>query len=596
MSVIAIPLIALGGLFIISNQENKSKKKCEGFEGNSLTNVIPPVPVINYPKTADVSNENVKKYIGNQTTDKFNISTISSDIANSNPSGSVGSGNKYMKSLTGEIIHENEIKNHNNNVPFFGSKIRGASMKNNISENILDVKQGNGSQLQRKVEQAPLFKPSENYQHPHGAPNASDFYQSRVNPSNRMTNVKPWDEERVGPALNKGFGKDGNNGFNSGMGARDEWKPKTVSELRTKTNPKISFSLSGHEGPANNSIKDYANVTHIGNVEKQLPDTYYTLGPSRWFTTTGAEKGTTSRGEKILHDVNRTTTTTSYFGAAGETEASYVKSEYEPCNRKPLLAGQIINPNSQGKFNGGGEDYALKSYSNLPNNRSTTNSDTTFGSAQGAIKAIAAPLLDIIRPTKKDNVVGSQRQCGNPGAKVSGGHIFDPADRTKTTIREMTSGKLDNNHLNINNNNNVGGSRGYQVNEQIPVSVQRDTTGCSYQGVAGPATNVKNVNYDAAYNQRNNVNKTMESRPNQGGTQIFNPHMNVSVGKQENDIVNHRTVQTNKIYSAIPSKETYGNLNTPEYTSSDVNVNRMEPSILDAFKKNPYAQSLQSYA
>ena len=36
--------------------------------------------------------------------------------------------------------------------------------------------------------------------------------------------------------------------------------------------------------------------------------------------------------------------------------------------------------------------------------------------------------------------------------------IFNPADRTKTTIREMTEGKLDNNHLNINNQTDISGA------------------------------------------------------------------------------------------------------------------------------------------
>jgi hypothetical protein len=43
----------------------------------------------------------------------------------------------------------------------------------------------------------------------------------------KMANVKPWEEQRVGPGLNKGFTNDGSAGFNSGMEARDLWTDKT---------------------------------------------------------------------------------------------------------------------------------------------------------------------------------------------------------------------------------------------------------------------------------------------------------------------------------------------------------------------------------
>lgn len=132
----------------------------------------------------------------------------------------------------------------------------------------------------------------------------SDFLQSRVNPSMRMANVKPWEEQRVAPGLNKGFTNEGSNGFNSGMEARDSWLPKTVNELRVDTNPKITYGLSGHEGPADSLIKNAGTVQTQGRVEKNRPDTYYNVGQKRWFTTTGLEKAQTARGVEVLHDVN----------------------------------------------------------------------------------------------------------------------------------------------------------------------------------------------------------------------------------------------------------------------------------------------------
>ena len=80
------------------------------------------------------------------------------------------SSNQQMTSLTGEKINANEFS-HNNMQPFFGSKVRGASVDSKISEGILDNMNGSGSQNIRKTEQAPLFKPQDNIQYANGAPN-----------------------------------------------------------------------------------------------------------------------------------------------------------------------------------------------------------------------------------------------------------------------------------------------------------------------------------------------------------------------------------------------------------------------------------------
>ena len=85
-------------------------------------------------------------------------------------------------------------------------------------------------------------------------------------------NVKPFESVNVGPGLNHGFTSTGNNGFNSGMEARDSWLPKTVDEMRVDTNPKLEFMLTNLEGPAGAQVK---NLGMIGKVEKQKPLTQF---------------------------------------------------------------------------------------------------------------------------------------------------------------------------------------------------------------------------------------------------------------------------------------------------------------------------------
>ena len=231
MAEIAVPLIALGSMYVVSKQkDNDNNCKVESYTNmtnikNPLPGVNPPRPVKNFPLTENVkTSNNISAYVNpNQHTDKyFDPNNYASQEQRQTSEYGVGGGNKTTYSLTGEPIDKNNFK-HQNMAPFFGGKIRGATINNNITESVLDNMQGQGSQFFSKKEQAPMFKPQEGYQFANGAPNMSDFIQSRVNPSMRMANVKPWDEQRVAPGLNQGYNNNGGAGFNSGMEARDKW-------------------------------------------------------------------------------------------------------------------------------------------------------------------------------------------------------------------------------------------------------------------------------------------------------------------------------------------------------------------------------------
>ena len=71
MAELAIPLIALGSMYLISNQDKK-KELLTNMTNNP--NALPNIPHIpsNYPVLQPVSEANVEKYPNpNQTTDKF---------------------------------------------------------------------------------------------------------------------------------------------------------------------------------------------------------------------------------------------------------------------------------------------------------------------------------------------------------------------------------------------------------------------------------------------------------------------------------------------------------------------------------------------
>ena len=599
MAEIAIPLIALGSMYVISNQDDD--KNIEGYTNmgkpvNALPNVIPPEPPINFPKTKGVTSRNVRAYKNaNQTTDKYFNQQVFKMVEQDNPRDSVGGSTKSVMGLTGEPINKADFK-HNNMKPFFGARVKGSRANMNQAEATLDNMQGAGTHYRKKREQAPLFKPQANMSWANGMPNMNDFLQSRVNPSTKMSNIKPWEEEKVAPGLGLGYTTSGSgSGYNAAVEDRNAWLPKTVNQLRVDTNPKMSFGLQGHQGPATAYIKDYGHIENQGRVEKNRPDTDYTVGPSRWFTTTGIEKKQTARGIEVLQHQNRPETTVEYFGTGGDVDskATYVVGQSKPTLRQQLdgpLHGTASASHKAAPTTG---DYGNGTYQNLCNNRSTTRQAENLGGVQGMIKAVVAPIFDVLRPTKKENVIGNLRPNGNVQNLITKPRIYDPADRVRTTIREQTGDLLDNNHLNVDG---IANGDAYMVTKHQAYGQERDTTNVAYGGSAGPAASYNSKSYAAEYNQRNNPNKIHKSHTNHGVSSTLNSNMNIAIGKRDSDRNNGRAFAGGATIGGGHSTQTYGHLSGRQQYDQQKNNERMNPDILTAFKNNPYTQSLNSWA
>ena len=614
---LAIPLIALGGMYVVSNQQpsrecnnqnqktQARKKNQENFVnmgvvsnlasntsqqfGNYLPNQnIPPqnYPVSNINQLVDT----VQEYSNpNVATDKyFNQNLYQQKVDNNVPVS------KYIQdiySLTGNYLDSAQFK-HNNMVPFNGGKVKGNTFRVDTTESILDNMIGSGSQTIKKIEQAPLFKPEQNMDWAYGMPNQSDFYQSRVNPAMKNNNVKPFDTVMVGPGLDKGFGINGTGGYNSGMEARDKWLPYTVDQMRVATNPKLEYELTNHEGPANSHIKHAATTQMIGRVEKQRPDTFFINTQDRWLTTTGSEKGEALRPIQEMGVIRRNDVLTDYTGPAGpgDIQAGVAPENFEPSKRKEVLAGGIGHSTAAGHGPHNDKDNFLRSHTNYQNNRSSVKQPETLRSGfSGAIGAVIAPLMDILKPTRKDETINNVRIYGEAGTCVPKGYVYNPKDATTTTIKETT---LYSPSFNINNQ-----QEGIYVNNySSPELTQRDTTSCEYfTASGGAATAYGDMSYEAAYMQHNNDIKssTIGNRPNQGGMQIFNQEMNVNCWKQD---CNRYDGRLNPAYSALtgmpPSVQTYGAVSAPQYYNECQMCDRIQPDILNAFKENPYTHSL----
>jgi hypothetical protein len=589
---VAIPILALGGLYVVANQNNSKQRKrplLENFQtAGARPNYLPNtnIPPQNYPVTnLNQLVDTVQEYPNpNVATDKyFNQSYFEKK---QNEGVRVGNTPQQIYSMNGNYLDSQEFK-HNNMVPFYGGKIKGYTYDMNVAESVLDNMAGTGSQVIKKIEQAPLFKPEDNINWAFGAPNNSDFYQSRVNPGMKSNNVKPFAPVYVGPGLNQGFSAEGTGGFNSGMEARDMWIDKTVDQLRVATNPKMEYTLDNHEGPANANVK---NVGIIGRVEKQKPDTFFINTQDRWLTTTGGEKGQMLRSIQETGIIRRPDCETSYPGPAAPAEkvAGYVPTAYEDSKRNELPAKDINHSAAVGRGAIEGLDN-LKSYSNYNNHRSTSRqTDTLRSGFSGAIGAVIAPLMDVLRPSRKEEVVANLRVYGDAGSAVESGYVLNPNDVTQKTIKETT---LYTPNTFINNQ-----KEGIYVNNYTPMDLtQRDTTSCSTLGfVGGAATGYGDMNYDSNYRQHNNdiKSQTIYNRPNPGGMETFNNQYNVSIARQDNDCLNTRYNAPSSVIKISPGKETYGKINAPQYYNECMGCDRISPDLLNAFRSNPYTHSL----
>jgi len=578
---LAIPLIALGGMYIISNQT-----KNESFSNINKKGLINDLPK-NYPVIdKDELLDNDYKYSNpNTATDKyFNQANYQKKTNSAN----VGNDIPEVYSLSGNYVASTDFK-HNNMVPFYGAKIRGQTYNNNSSESVLDNMIGAGSQVISKVEQAPLFKPENNIQWTNGAPNMTDFYQSRQNPTLKNNMVKPFESVHVGPGLNKGYGSEGSGGFNSGLDSREYWLPKTVDELRVDTNPRQEFSLVDHQGPASSMVKQLGS---IGKVEKHLPDASYENTQDRWLKTTGLEKATRNVAEEVFKNSNRLETTKFYSGTASATmkTASYTQGQVEETKRQTLNVLDTNHSCATGKGPLHTTDQNINSYRNNKNNRSENNQPDGFGASfNRAMIAAVAPLMDVFKPSKKEEHVSNIRVYGNIAGEVPGNYVINPYDKATTTVKETTL---------YSPNTYIGNQKegSYMVNEQQPIYNQRDSTNTDYIcGVGGAGTRHGNMQYEGNYSQINNELKepTMVSRINHGNTNMFNPNMNISVGKNQEDVFNTRTFAPTAIIPNSTSKEMYGKMDMNQYNTSSSN-NRNESDLLSAFRSNPYTHSLSS--
>ena len=335
----------------------------------------------------------------------------------------------FFSQIAGQSI---ENFNHNNMVPFFGGSIR-QSVDANANSAILENFNGTNNFKQEKKAVEPLFKPTKDVSFVNGTPNSTALYQDRYVPSMYRTNEVPTEPIHVGPGLNQGYSANPIGGFQQ-FDAQEYVLPRTVDQLRTLNNPKIAYE-SRVSGAPKSAV---TNRGLHGQVEKYLPDKYYEQSKDMYLKTTGANLKPQLHGLYEDKETSRQNSV-SYEGVAGPA------STYTTSLRPSVRDSRNLNYTTDGMRNASlqvfGEsdkfDHGAASFTAKHTERETTEDKSIINNITSAVKSIIAPLLDIFRTTRKENIIGHPNKVGYMGVQApSKIRVHNTNDVARTTLKE----------------------------------------------------------------------------------------------------------------------------------------------------------------
>jgi len=338
--------------------------------------------------------------------------------------------------FTSELLNKPFAKGdyvHNNMVPFFKGSGTNQNVDPYANVSVLEMYGVKDDSFKPKKEINPLFAPTENIK---PITNIQDV-QDRMFVSRLQNNVLPFKQEHVGPGLGKEFGSMPSGGFNP-LSNEAMYKagvlPKTVDDLRVKTNPKESYVNRVILG------KKIDKRSQLGTVNtNENKSTFFAQGPERYLKTTGAFLKATKSSDVLLKDTHRKITK-EYKGNPHVNKGLEMRSQVRAPLRNALpgfgkgLATLTTVAPAASKF-----DYGKGTIQVYANERDITSTKTYQGNITTVVKSIIAPIQDMLKRNKKEFYVESAREFGNMSIQIPEKMtVRDPNDVTRTTIKETT--------------------------------------------------------------------------------------------------------------------------------------------------------------
>lgn len=467
---------------------------------------------------------------------------------------------KHIHSRLADVDMAPEDFKHNNMVPFFGSKMTQIDIDNNRMQSKLDTFTGTGNFYKKKKEVENFADIKQNVTNIAGQENSLEFQKSRYVESTYVTNYLPFEQERVGPGLNQGYGTTPTGGFQQ-LDTREFELPKNVDELRQGSNPKTTYEGRVVDGQKELLPGDIGEVckNRVETTYEQTEDMYLKSGNS-------ANARETQRPCVNLKQTNRSDLTV-------KTHQSNLTSAVKSITA-PLLDIMRVNK----------KEYTVMHGRPMGNLQNTNPSKMTIYDPN-----------DVARTTIKETLIHDARVGNLKGSEKN--IVYDPNDVARTTMRETTESK--------GKTGNVGNIQNSDAYKNIKVNMKTTdrqlTSDNQYYGVGNNAAD-KQMLYDDKYNATINEVRDIllkERKPTKTSVKLYNEidhtHLNPNKSKLECDQRNTReTGNLGGIMNEIPTTERLNITKDRRVYKNDVS-NRISPDILDAFNNNPYSQPLNSF-
>lgn len=600
-------------------------------------------------KEKKIKQKRVKKAktvrFANQEESKIEDFTNPSPINVPNEYNYVEDNNDYVDSMSGQKIRKEDFV-HINMVPFFKGNPK-QNLSSSANQTLLDYHTGAASLQFKKKEIEPLFRTDrKNVGLPVGAPNKTaemrQYIETNMNQVMRKNNELPFEQIRTGPGLDQGYTNAPSGGLNQANKNDILKRYMNVDNLRTSNNPKQSYV--GRVLPAKGVNTERGK---IGDVRKYKADSFYINEKGeRNLVTTGAQIKDRVRPETLLKYQTRPETTTDYYGTGGGNKdqlagqvfnkEQYEHTQYNIKQLQEVSKGPAHAKDNLKQYSGesGIGDYGRGGFKNRATERTFTGPRMHGLNITRDVKSIIAPLLDIFRPTRKENMVGAARPFGNFGNTAPSARVYhDPNDTTRTTIREVT-GRTDylgaptnvdqhemyyydplevakptirettakTEYMGIASKNAQTGQTGggYQTANYVADPTNRQTTqNHEYVGIAKSDDAPRS--YTAEYNARLNPHKEVISRgraPTAQGPKnsLDAGQLNVSFRKHDHDYMQTRIPAPSNMSSTIAGKEFIGEMRGRNVLNMNVARNRNTREAVSQFENNNYSKPLNSIA
>jgi len=406
-----------------------------------------------------------------------------------------------VNSLSGEKIPVEKFT-HSNMVPFFGSHIR-QNVDGRAHSNLLETFSGSEPvNYIQKNEQPPLFKPQSNQTFVHGMPSKIPQTVDRFIPSSFRQGEFPFQPLHVGPGLGLDYDAPPTGGFQ--QDTRDYERPKTIDELRQGSNVKQTY-----EGRLNPSKSRVTNRGLESEVVKRSPDKYYENSKDRYMTTVSTEKEPMYRSKVVDAYTHRSDTCNfEYKGNAGPVQQvksdlriqkyqSPTKTSYENKEsnfRNTAMTSQKTN------------DFGKSSFQVQETKRNSIEAKTYLSNVVSLFYAAMAPLQDVLRPTRNQELIEKDRATsGNLQKLVKKGVVHDPTDIARPTIKQDTG---DNEHIGFMGADKRATIVYDHANDIARVTIRETTSENDRNGNVGGKTAPKGVVYDPESVARTTVKET----------------------------------------------------------------------------------------